>query len=261
MSGLDKLKNANARSIFKQLQALILWAVGEDGRNLAMSQVTKACETLLDQDGCRGDVHTKLTYRKYGSTDGCSFDVPYVGQVYAAYSEGLLSESDAIVTKKKIPELSSKRSKISEYIAKKNNAVQPEIVKKDIILMNKVFTKLYGNDMEYFEQPKVFNSYPDNDHFNAYYAGESDDVTWQKVMENEADATPKHNLFENGYFEHPLRKPNGHNNWNCFGEIVHGQAGVISRTSDHKYDGKYAGACSHRVGFHAGPGQFVGKCI
>ncbi len=67
------------------------------------------------------------------------------------------------------------------------------------------------------------------------------------------------NLFENADFELPMTKPSGHHHWNCYGEVIHGHAGNMSRSSQYKHHGNHSGLCTHRVSFHAGPGQFVGE--
>lgn len=69
-----------------------------------------------------------------------------------------------------------------------------------------------------------------------------------------SDDAPK-NLFHNPGFEDPLVK----SNWNCLGELNHGSGGIMSRTIKYKRSGKYAGVCHSRIGFWAGPGQFIGE--
>ena len=49
----------------------------------------------------------------------------------------------------------------------------PDITRKDIILMNKLFNRVYGNKYEQFADSKFMNAYPDNNHFNLYYGDEA----------------------------------------------------------------------------------------
>ena len=73
--------------------------------------------------------------------------------------------------------------------------------------------------------------------------------------ESSEDTLP--NLFHNPGFEDPLVK----SYWNCLGDLNHGSGGIMSRTIKYKRSGKYAGVCHSRIGFWAGPGQFIGETL
>ena len=68
----------------------------------------------------------------------------------------------------------SKKQEIARTFQRVNREkVHPEIVRKDIILMNKIFNKFYGN--VYKNRESYFmKAYPDSDHFNSYYGDEAD---------------------------------------------------------------------------------------
>jgi len=131
----------------------------------------------------------------------------------------------------------------------------PDITRKDIILMNKLFNRVYGNKYEQFADSKFMNTYPDNNHFNLYYG---DEANFFEVSEDNGKHKKKsENLFRNPGFEDPLAG----SNWNCLGELNHGSGGIMSRTIKYKRSGKYAGVCHNRIGFWAGPGQFIGHVV
>eukprot|EP00795_Rhopilema_esculentum_P004379 gene4379-20601_t len=216
---------------------------------------------VIAKDGCRGGAHTGLVFRRYGKSDLCDSANSRAnpGRVFGrggmyVYNEERKSPEHAVYEPK-----SSiyKKQEIARTFQRVNREkVHPEIIKKDIILMNKIFNRFYGN--VYKNRESYFmKAYPDSDHFNSYYGDEAD--TYETSTRSGNDKTPKFrkNLFVNPGFEDPLT----HSTWNCLGELNHGTGGIMSRTAKHKRTGRYAGVCHSRNGFWAGPGQFVGHVV
>ena len=95
-------------------------------------------------------------------------------KILSSYSTGIYnkihpSEGDAVFT------LKSKKVFKKERIFKLERKHQhPEIIRKDIVLMNKIFNRVYGNTYKKFSESNFMKVYPDIDHFNSYYGDEAD---------------------------------------------------------------------------------------
>ena len=91
---------------------------------------------------------------------------PYVT---GTYNKICRSEEDAIFTS------NSKRVSKKERVFKITRQFQhPEIIRKDMILMNKVFKRVYGETYKNFAESNFMKVNPDIEHFNLYYGDEAD---------------------------------------------------------------------------------------
>ena len=85
------------------------------------------------------------------------------------YAEKKHDEEDVIYTK-----IAGRASKKERIFKKPGQQIRPEIIRKDMILMNKVFNKVYGDAYKHFADSNFMEAFPDIDNFNSYYGDEAD---------------------------------------------------------------------------------------
>ena len=97
--------------------------------------------------------------------------------VVGIYNRICHSEEDAVYTS------DSKRvSKKGRIFRIPRKFQRPEIIRKDIILMNKVFKRVYGDTYKNFAESNFMKINPDIEHFNSYYGDEADSFEASKGL-------------------------------------------------------------------------------
>eukprot|EP00112_Aurelia_sp_Birch-Aquarium-sp1_P016710 Seg381.27 transcript_id=Seg381.27/GoldUCD/mRNA.D3Y31 product="Anti-sigma-I factor RsgI6" protein_id=Seg381.27/GoldUCD/D3Y31 len=215
---------------------------------------------VIAHNECRGDQHTGLRFRRHGKSNKCDHSKmghsARSGRVYVR--GGLYSQHDAndvqmsLISERMSSNEGTKREFHTEQSVKDGGT---EIVRKDVILLNKFFKKIYGNVDENSASSESNTAFADNDNFHSYHGDEAD--TYETIEKQAKRSSKKENLLVNPGFEEPIT----HGTWNCLGELNHGTGGIMIRTSKYTRTGKFAGVCHSRVGSWAGPGQFVGHVV
>ena len=93
------------------------------------------------------------------------------------YNKEIHNEENALFYSKK--KAVSKKERIFKKPIPK---LHPEIIRKDIILMNKVFKRVYGDDYKSNAGSRFMKAFPDIDHFNSYYGDEADTYESEKGL-------------------------------------------------------------------------------